>query len=406
MHLEYFKDKDLSLLFQALKDKYIKTSKLVGTIKITPSNEEEANKISRFIGSSIKVNTVSVIKIKDIEYVLNNSKFEGIDILDILEYLYGDITTKRELKEKILENKNKLLDNLLTYYKDYPIYNWLSDNINKKDEFYKRTIHILKNDEGLMYNIINSLMYLPIINNKYENLSVFASNITKDPHYFDLNSSNGNSFIWYVSMFLNIEYDKSRSRSIDILNKAGIYVDSFSNFVITYNFLGSDYLNIMQERQEVVLLSLDNIIKIENIKTRNKKVIILENPSLLASIVDIKTDTGFIITSGNPNIAMYKLLDKLSGHKLYYNGDFDPEGLLIADKLKIKYKDRLTLIGYDKDNFYKALSLKNISDTRIKKLDKIETKELNAIKNEIIQTKKGAYQEKLIDFIVNYIKNT
>ena len=43
---------------------------------------------------------------------------------------------------------------------------------------------------------------------------------------------------------------------------------------------------------------------------------------------------GIIVTNGNPNLAVFSLINKLDNHELYYNGDFDPEGLLVADRLK------------------------------------------------------------------------
>lgn len=46
-----------------------------------------------------------------------------------------------------------------------------------------------------------------------------------------------------------------------------------------------------------------------------------------------------IISSGNPNYAFYKVLEKLikTGNEIYYNGDFDPEGLVIASNLYQKF---------------------------------------------------------------------
>ncbi|MEG0995110.1 MAG: DUF2399 domain-containing protein, partial [Bacilli bacterium] len=74
-------------------------------------------------------------------------------------------------------------------------------------------------------------------------------------------------------------------------------------------------------------------------------VFIFENPSILNALLQLNVDASVIITSGNPNFVIYEIIEKLilSGNHLYYNGDFDPEGLLIAYKLKEKYYDQLTL---------------------------------------------------------------
>ena len=112
---------------------------------------------------------------------------------------------------------------------------------------------------------------------------------------------------------------------------------------------------------------------------------------------------GIIVTNGNPNLAVFSLINKLDNHELYYNGDFDPEGLLIADRLKEKYPN-LKLIFYDEYYFKKAISDKIISDSRIKKLDNIKCEELFIIKDEILKTKRTGYQEKLIDDIMKWIE--
>ena len=112
---------------------------------------------------------------------------------------------------------------------------------------------------------------------------------------------------------------------------------------------------------------------------------------------------GIIVTNGNPNLAVFSLINKLDNHELYYNGDFDPEGLLIADRLKEKYPN-LKLIFYDEYYFKKAISDKIISDSRIKKLDNIKCEELFIIKDEILKTKRTGYQEKLIDDIMKWVE--
>ena len=111
-----------------------------------------------------------------------------------------------------------------------------------------------------------------------------------------------------------------------------------------------------------------------------------------------------IIPEGyQPNLAVYEVLDKLIEHEFCYNGDFDPEGLLIADRLKSRYKN-LNFIFYDDIHFKKCVSDKILTESRIKKLDNIKSKDLEIIKNIIIGSKRIGYQERLIDDIHDYIK--
>lgn len=199
----------------------------------------------------------------------------------------------------------------------------------------------------------------------------------------------------------NFDYPNTREKTEHILNNYNLFTDTFSNTVMIYNIYGEDYLDILAKREEVVVLNLDKINKLKKLYTLNKKVLIVENPSILSDLD--KTEFVIIVTNGNPNLAVYEVLDKFMEHEFYYNGDFDPEGLLIADSLKCRYK-KLKFLFYDDIHFEKCTSDKVITDSRIKKLDNIKSKDLEIIKNIIIRSKRIGYQERLIDDIHDYIK--
>lgn len=60
-----------------------------------------------------------------------------------------------------------------------------------------------------------------------------------------------------------------------------------------------------------------------------------ENPSVLNYFKSLNKDYSIVIVSGMPNMACYKLLDNINNnYDIYYHGDYDPEGLLIAPKIK------------------------------------------------------------------------
>lgn len=124
---------------------------------------------------------------------------------------------------------------------------------------------------------------------------------------------------------------------------------------------------------------------------------------MLESLKDL--NYPIIITSGNPNLARFILLNKLeANNKLYYNGDFDFEGLLIADKLKQKYTN-LELFCYTSEDYKNTKANSKINESRIKKLDNIKIKDLYLIKELIKQNKCAGYQEKNIDRIRNFMIN-
>ena len=79
--------------------------------------------------------------------------------------------------------------------------------------------------------------------------------------------------------------------------------------------------------------------------------------------------------------------------KIYYSGDTDPEGIQIADKIKTKFKDKIHLIGFEPQTYYKTISDVSISDERLKKLEHIENPELQDIVEILKKEKRAAYEE-------------
>lgn len=211
--MNYFKDENLALLFKTLQEKYIKTSKLTGSIKLTP-NQDEALKIGRFLGLNLKEEMENVIKIKSIEIAIAKSKFEGLTLLEILNYLYGNIITKQDLKGIKEEQKRKLLNSLLEYYKDSVIYPWLMKSLADKT-FHTKVIQLLIRENKSIYYILNALLDR-ISNDCMINLSIFASQITKDPHYFDLDSRHIHDLIWFICYYYHLDFTNTRAYKIEV----------------------------------------------------------------------------------------------------------------------------------------------------------------------------------------------
>ena len=99
------------------------------------------------------------------------------------------------------------------------------------------------------------------------------------------------------------------------------------------------------------------------------------------------------------------MLDKIKDLKnIYYAGDFDPEGLMIAYKIKKRYKDKVKFLNYNKQSYINTISNNIIEDKSMAQLDKINCIELDEVINELRINKRAAYQELLIDEYLELIK--
>lgn len=102
--------------------------------------------------------------------------------------------------------------------------------------------------------------------------------------------------------------------------------------------------------------------------------------------------------NGQPRLSSLLLLDLLarSSVRIYYAGDFDPEGLLIAQKLKQYYQGEMIFWHMTSQDYDQAMSKETISDRRLKMLERITDPGLLPAVERMKEEKRAGYQEKLI----------
>ena len=232
-------------------------------------------------------------------------------------------------------------------------------------------------------------------------MPIYAS-ITGNPHFLDFGSNTSSLFLRCLSGMLNISYIDTIDDKWNLLEHINVYNDAISNYCIVHNLFGNSELEIFFRRFGPLNINLNNITNLKKLYGLNDKIFIFENPSILNYFKD--EPISIIITSGMPNLAFYRLMEKIdSKTKLYYNGDFDPEGLIIASKLKKLYPN-LELFCYNLADYNNTQANEVLEKSRINKLKSIDTLELREIKKAIHDTKMAGYQEKNLKRIEEYIK--
>ena len=152
------------------------------------------------------------------------------------------------------------------------------------------------------------------------------------------------------------------------------------------------------KRREPIRLTLQTVGNLDQVAGMDLCVYIVENPAVFSVLLDRYPEKSFVCGNGQLNLATYILLDKLAGTtKLYYAGDYDPEGLLIAQNLKQRYGKTLTLWNYNVEWYQRYHSNDILKETRIKKLEKIVLPELQELKKIMQIEKKAAYQETMLE---------
>lgn len=408
-YTEYFKNqKGFTRLLEGLLKKYQSLGSFSGVIKITNLNKEEAKVLSRFLGVTLNEGEDISISVKNFLKIMSYSKFADFDInILVKEYFNKDLISNKETRLQNIQKETEFYQEFL--HENTIGSNWLKYVIVNKNEVY-RLIHkrYLQNKTNLKKELVNILNLINNLPEKKILLPIYAAKYTKDPHYLDLDGNHSILFFYALSFLEKCDYPLSREEKIKLLDRYNIEIDNFSNFVITYNLeTDKDYVNKFSQNNESLILNMQNIMNIDKINGKHKKVFIFENPSILSEIMLNNLDITVIITSGFINLSVYLLLDKLvlNDNKLYYNGDFDPEGLIIANKLKEKYHNNLEFICYERDDYDNCLSKNIISKNSLSKLNKINNKELDVIKNLLVNNKLAVYQENNKERIIKVIKS-
>ena len=92
--------------------------------------------------------------------------------------------------------------------------------------------------------------------------------------------------------------------------------------------------------RETLQCTLQTLYRLERV-SGGEDVYVVENPAVFAALVSRYPEQAFVCTNGQLRLSALILLDLLSrDSRLHYAGDYDPEGLGIAQRLKDRYGSR------------------------------------------------------------------
>lgn len=406
-------------IFLEVYSKYKKYGKITGSFTLKAATTEERQILFNFDSKAL---TEGKVKIKcSTVRDLFNRKLKEYSFEELLVKVVGkELKTNKEVKDEEKEQEEKFYDDILKASDDGVGKQWFIEILDKKKygyniivRKYKSEIRNLKELKRKIILIINSLNKLPYLNNEYENIAVFSAVNTKDSHFFDSDKFTGRLFIKAISFILNKDDPKDINEINELYYEVGILKDEISNNTTIYglnafNMDSSEVkaVNSFNLWKEPLQISISNLLKIDYFEAINNTVFIFENPAVFHKILKVNGDNiSLICTSGQLNLSSYILLNKIRNLKnIYYAGDFDPEGLMIAYKIKKRYKDKVKFLNYTRESYINTMSNNIIEEKSMSQLNKINCSELDEVINELRINKRAAYQELLIDEYLDLIK--
>ncbi|HAN09320.1 MAG TPA: TIGR02679 family protein [Clostridiales bacterium] len=410
--VEYLKSTPgLSRLIKGLRGKYESLSKTGGTVTITNLTSVEKEALSGLFGEDFYSKNDARISIAKFKKALERTRFLDVDLFDILEHYYGeDIMSKQEVREIQKSERERFDREMLEILKDSEFRYTYEEGVKTKIASFNKLITPIYNKNmdklaKVLKSIDVAVQQLPYKINSLEMLPIFAARMTKDPHGFDDDSILQKIMMYHLCRIFEIAHPKNVEDKNEILFMAGLVRDDLSSFVYTKGLIARKK-NVVHkgwqgfyEANEILQLTLLNLLEVDEVIAANSIVYVVENPMVFREMAkNTAKDVALICTYGQLRLAAKNLLDKIAkgGSTIYYSGDFDPEGMRIADSLKKKYKEKLKLWCYDVKSYQTSISKEKISESRLKKLDSLEDDELRQVAVLMRTERRAGYQENMM----------
>ncbi len=409
---QYLSDNEFSEFMQLWKKQYEKYGTCKGSIDLV-LDDSNRECISGLMGKDYYGVDCVHITFRQLQKAILNTKYENCDFNEVLKMYFNQDVFTNEYRQ---EQEQLRVQNIFKHFfkQEGKSQQWIYNTYTNRDSVYIRIVQASKENEQKCINtvcvVMKALNHLPMWENKKENISIFASYHTKNPHAFDKNT-----FAYYLMMhgivyFLKVDFPKTNLEQNEILYREGLYQDGISNYcsvarLQAFNENNQPHLGWagFYDSYEALNVNMDNLLHIHFI-TCCDRAYIVENPSVFQALLKkIKKEKikkiGLVCTNGQLNYSAYLLLDILvnSNIEIYYSGDMDPEGLLIADKIKQRYPS-IKLWCYDVSQYEISKSKEQATDQRMHMLDALKDETLIRIGKCISENKnRVGYQENMIE---------
>ena len=420
--VEYFKKKPVyEKLFNEFKKKYESHGKIGGIAVLTGLSTGDKEDISSFLMKDFTSEEEVRVSAKLFEKALLKSRFSSLTTLDIITRYFGiKLRTNKEKSEEDVGKRAEYLAELTGYTDKAYIKEWLTGVFCTGADgavVIARSYNADKNElKIILQKLIKAIPMLPYFQGgkKKELLAVFAAQAAGNPHFFDDNTLAGNLLTAFLRDYFRFGYEDDLSEAENrskVLFKAGLIKDTLSNDVIAYGIRGRCVDGSLHQgmegflhQKEPVKLSLLTLANLEETFTNSvdRRVYIVENPAVFSILTSRFPEKAFICSYGQIRRAVFMLLDLFDKNTVFsYAGDFDPEGLLIAERLKKRYGERLIFWKYETDIYLKYMSEEKLTKQRIKKLDGVRDATLLKIAELMREEGRAAYQESMLEEYLN-----
>lgn len=248
-----------------------------------------------------------------------------------------------------------------------------------------------------------------------EELALCSYAVSTDPHALDGKNPAGGLLLHALAFWQQVPVpDKARQKQA-LLRRCGLMQDDISDFTVQCGLIltqagGREHPAYARFRRDgkFCLLTSSQLAELDGAASPTGRVYLLENQMLFSSLCRrSRLCHPLVCTSGQLKEASWQLLDLLAQTDcdFYYAGDFDPEGLSIADRLWKNYGERIHFWHMEPQDYRLAISEKQIDDGRLHQLERITCPPLRPAARAVLREKRAGYQEALAEQYLNDLRD-
>jgi len=425
---KYFSQPGFQRMLPLMAQRYRGLGRIGGTVTIGNLTTQEQQSIGGVLGKDLTGKKSVTIGLAQFQEALGQTKFAGVDLINLLTAtLNQDLIPKSEELRARQAMRMRYFQALRKGHPHSLCQDWLGHIEDSGPG--ARAIQMafsadpkqLKSD---LDHVLTALTQLPSADNTYCRLPMLAAKITGDPHGFDPGTPRGKyllaalQFIRSQTEHTEIQGKLTGEQVWELLDNFGIVRDDLLNFVTCAGLQASKGQQIIPLWQEaykansVLNLPVRELAKADQVILPDKHtvVFVLENSGVFSDLADTFAENlpPIVCTHGQFRLATYLLLDKLTiaGAEIWYSGDFDPEGLLMAQRLMTRYPNRVKPWRYSPGDYQTCISNVSIPSRRLKQLDLIHCQDLQKTAAAIKETARAGYQENLVTLLAEDIRKT
>lgn len=401
-------------VLKGFREKYGSYGRFGGKVVLKNLKSQDIEELEGFFGRSFHGQKSVTVSAEKFRQALEASRYKDITPECLIENFFEEpLLGKQEQKFLREQEKEKIWQKFLKDYKGTVIEpaaellrNIVKDSENQELAKWEQMLRL----GAEMYN------HLPYRQDNKLYLAIFAAMLTGNPHAFDNGTVEGNFLYQIIQMDLGIRGIMIESSEIFPAYKrqksylmSGIMLDDISNYAMLYQVQavkkdGSFHKGMdgFVREQHIVQVPLAVIAEWESLQCPQDEIYIVENPSVFAVLCG-KSEAGnirraYMCMNGQPRLAGLMVLELLAkaGISVYYAGDLDPEGLLIAQKLSQYYEGEFHYWHMEVADYEKCKSEEVISPRRMKILERITDKRLKQAVEAIRKYGTAGYQEMLV----------